>query len=199
MRKCTKCNNQKNEDDFRKTKSGFISACRVCENIMSKAYQKTEKGLIAAAYSHQKYRSYRRKHPIPTYTLFELREWVFSQSNFKKLFDNWVNSGYQKKIYPSIDRIDDSMGYSLDNIQLITWEMNNTKGYKCMREGKVIQTANPQKPVMQYTKDGKFIAEYVSQAQASRETGVMQSHISLVCRGKRKSSGGYAWFFKDML
>lgn len=48
------------------------------------------------------------------------------------------------------------------------------------------------KSVYQF-KDDKFIAEYGSIGEAERETGVCASSISAVCKGKRKSAGGYVW------
>lgn len=38
---------------------------------------------------------------------------------------------------------------------------------------------------------------YVSMAEASRQTGTTQSKISLVCCGKRKTTGGYHWKFVE--
>ena len=54
------------------------------------------------------------------------------------------------------------------------------------------------KPVMQYTKDGQFIAEYPSQMEAFRQTGVKRSNIGQCCTGKEqhKSAGGFMWKFK---
>lgn len=47
--------------------------------------------------------------------------------------------------------------------------------------------------VRQYDLDGNFIKEYESYKQASEETGVFSSGISLCCLGKQKQSGGYKW------
>lgn len=52
------------------------------------------------------------------------------------------------------------------------------------------------KPVMQYSLDGEFIAEFMGGKTAERETGIPQANISENCRGKRKSAGGYLWKFK---
>ena len=49
------------------------------------------------------------------------------------------------------------------------------------------------KTVNQFTKDGDFVASYMSFAEASRKTGIAQSGISSCCRGKYKQSGGYIW------
>lgn len=54
------------------------------------------------------------------------------------------------------------------------------------------------KPVIQYTKDGKFVAEFESVNEAQRKTGVNISQISKVCTNKKgyKSAGGYKWSYK---
>lgn len=49
------------------------------------------------------------------------------------------------------------------------------------------------KPVLQYTLDGRFVAEYSSTAEAERQTGIYHSSISEYCSGKRQSAGGYHW------
>lgn len=66
------------------------------------------------------------------------------------------------------------------------------------------------KPVVQYTKDGEFVAEYPSVREAERQTGIHSSKISAVCMGKKKKciskgktyyyvikkAGGYIWKYK---
>ena len=51
--------------------------------------------------------------------------------------------------------------------------------------------------VKQYDIDGKFIKEYETITQASKETGTSISKISAVCKGKRKTTGGYRWEFSN--
>ena len=72
---------------------------------------------------------------------------------------------------PSVDRIDDNIGYTISNIQLMTWGENDKKAHDDMRDGKLIG-GNKNKPVLQFTKDGKFIAEYISQNEASRQNEI---------------------------
>ena len=52
------------------------------------------------------------------------------------------------------------------------------------------------KPILQFTKDGDFITEFISQGEASKETKIRQSDISRCCNGKRISAGGYIWQYK---
>ena len=58
---------------------------------------------------------------------------------------------------------------------------------------KKIRENNPSKPVLQFSKDGEFIAEYPSIMEASRQTGCYQGNICRCCMGKYKSAGGYLW------
>ena len=47
--------------------------------------------------------------------------------------------------------------------------------------------------ILQFSKDGEFIAEYPSMKEAERQTGCNNSHICNCCKGKRKSAGGFIW------
>ena len=51
-------------------------------------------------------------------------------------------------------------------------------------------------PILQFSKDGKFIKEWQSLAEASRQLGISQPHICSCCKGQRKSAGGYKWKYK---
>jgi hypothetical protein len=55
------------------------------------------------------------------------------------------------------------------------------------------------KAVVAIDKDGNVVAEYESMHIAARETGAIVSTISGICNGKGKSktSGGYAWKYKE--
>lgn len=50
--------------------------------------------------------------------------------------------------------------------------------------------------VLQYSLDGKFIAEYHSLGEAERTTGALRSKIIMCCQGKRKTAGGFKWVSK---
>ncbi len=47
--------------------------------------------------------------------------------------------------------------------------------------------------VCQYTKDGTFVAEYKSFAEAEKATNIPHSNISKVCTGERPYAGGFVW------
>lgn len=53
------------------------------------------------------------------------------------------------------------------------------------------------KPVLQYTLDGEFVAEYPSVREASRVLGFSNTCIGACCNGKRQTHQGYKWKYKE--
>ena len=58
---------------------------------------------------------------------------------------------------------------------------------------KRMSDSQPKKSILQFSKDGKLIAEYPSTMEAERQTGCANSSICKCCKGKLKSCGGYIW------
>lgn len=54
-----------------------------------------------------------------------------------------------------------------------------------------------EKKVNQYNKFGIFISTYMSEKDAKNQTGISSSTISDVLRGRKKSAGGFLWFYAD--
>ncbi|WP_277407911.1 NUMOD4 domain-containing protein [Lacrimispora xylanisolvens] len=48
-------------------------------------------------------------------------------------------------------------------------------------------------PVLQFDMNGKFVKVWTSIKEAATTLGIKYQGISRVCRGERKSSGGYIW------
>ena len=63
---------------------------------------------------------------------------------------------------------------------------------------KKMADSKPKNPVLQFSKDGEFIAEYPSIMEAERKTGCQNQHICGCCKGKRKSCGGFIWKYKEI-
>lgn len=78
----------------------------------------------------------------------------------------------------------------LSNLEWATYSENSTHAMR-------VNNHSCQVPVIQMSKDGAFIAEYSNQSEASRATGVFPNSISLVCRGKQKTAGGFIWKLKN--
>ncbi len=158
---------------------------------MKKNYQQTKIGLINHMYANQKYNSVERGHTPPGYSVEDFRDLLLTRHHFHDLFDLWELSGFNKNKTPSIDRLDDYTGYTLANIQLVTWEFNKDKYHSDCISGKNTKLA---KAVNQRDKEtGLLIQEHFSINSAERLTGVLHQHIIRVCKGKRKSAGGFIW------
>ena len=54
------------------------------------------------------------------------------------------------------------------------------------------------KPVLQYTLNGEFVAEYESTSEASRKSGLKYTDIQFCCANKRnrRTAGGFIWRYK---
>jgi hypothetical protein len=122
MKKCKKCGKTKDAGEYYKTGTGGVSnVCKGCILEKGLSRNRTKDGLIQKTFNQQRQRSRRNGFDIPRYSFNELRNWLLSQPLFHKTYDNWVSSNYQKMLIPSVDRLNDYKGYSLDNIQLISW------------------------------------------------------------------------------
>jgi len=168
---CKKCKIEKPVSEFYKDSSSedlYCMTCKECKTENSVKKKKTIFGLISKMFWSQYSSSISRKLPKPEYTLQEFTEWVVFNPSFKKLYYDWVNSGYSKEMIPSVDRLNDYKGYSFGNIQLMTWEENCEKGRLDRING--VNTKNTTQIVA--FKRGLFYKEYGSIAQAERDLGI---------------------------
>ena len=196
MKECSRCGQLKDESEFwkyKRLKCGLMASCRQCNKKTKVKYVRTIQGVVVKLYNHQIENSKKRSHELPSYSEQELYEWLNSQDLFHKLFNEWVSCEYDTNKKPSVDRKDDYKPYSFDNIQIMTWEQNRNKYYSDRRNG-INNKGN--KTVLQYDLNGVFIEEYISIAQAKRETGVSNSVISKCCKGEYKTAGSYIWKYK---
>lgn len=89
----------------------------------------------------------------------------------------------------------------VDNLEWCSQAYNNRygAGYKkrCInaRNGAIKKQA---KPVLQYSLNGDFVAEYFSAMEAARMNGCKQGGISECCNGKQKTAYGYIWRYKEV-
>ena len=151
-------------------------------------------GLITRIYVDQVRNGKRRGHGVPTYSKQELTDWLFSQKKFHVLYDNWKRLDYQSEYKPSIDRKDDYIGYTMDNIQIMTWGENRAKGHSDMRNGINNKQSST---ILQYSLDGTFIQEHYSISSAARLLGVKRKNISNCLNRMSKHSGGFLWEYKN--
>ena len=195
MKICTKCNNFKKSTEYHKQKAnkdGLQFHCKACDKDYNLNRKRTKDGLISRIYNDQRGNSKQKGNPMPNYTLIELRSWIYSNSSFNKLYKEWVDSNYKKCLVPSCDRINDYKAYTIDNLQLTTWEKNKARGHADIKAG---INNKKSKSVLQLDKNGLFVSEHYSIHQAGRATSNSFGNISQCCLGNRNIAGGFRWIF----
>ena len=208
--KCRKCRNKEHKQRYKevsedrvcnickilKVGSDFEGTRRTCKSCRSKIHKKrnrTKEGHIKKIYHNQKRASIKRGHNMPTYSLDELYDWLMSQKKFHILFDNWKRLDYQKWYAPSVDRKNDDIGYTMSNIQLLTWKENSVKANLDSMTSK-LSTGRKKIPVSQYDLNGNFIQSFISTREAERHIGKKCSkEIIKCCNGISHQSQGYIW------
>jgi hypothetical protein len=179
-------------------KNGNLRTTVVCKECIAEAKKniyRTKEGLIRRIYLDQIGNSKKRKMSLPEYSLEELSNWVLQHSQFTKLFNIWVNSGYDRLLRPSCDRVEDTTHYTLENIRLTTFKINAEKECVLHKQGK--SRNKDLRAVDMFDLSGNYLASFISQAEAERITGANQQNISSCCRGLLRQTKGYKWSYSN--
>lgn len=197
MPECTRCG-ETNPAEFH---VGKRTICKSCVSTQIKERKKTIPGLTRKIYFNQLATSKKAGRPPPAYTYEQLHDWITTNPNFPALHSAWVASGRQMDLIPSVDRLDNTQSYDLNNIQLVTWKQNHTNQGIQHRSGQYLHKAS--KGVRQLDLDGNFIMEHPSVACAlrhvkgthSQTNGKRQSisNITNVCNGIWPTAYKYKW------
>ena len=102
-----------------------------------------------------------------------------NDEKYLRLYKEWQESGFLRKLAPSIDRIDNLKGYTLDNMQMITF-IDNSMKEKCH---KVEATNN----------EWNVSNEYKSIRECSRMMSVSYSILRRIIDTEESYAG---WLFK---
>lgn len=107
--------------------------------------------------------------------------------------------------YKSLEEASDHMHLSITSIERVTTGYYNSAGGYQWRKILINEEAPRSipavtkaqsvsaKPVLQYTVDGKFVAEFDSIKYASKAVGVDSKGIRMVMKGKQRTAAGYIW------
>jgi 5-methylcytosine-specific restriction endonuclease McrA len=190
MKTCKDCKKELPIRSFHKkpsNKDGRDIRCKGCKKI--RYNEPNARKVFAKIYCSQIDHSISRDQPSPTYTFDDLVAWAEQQSTTVDLWEGYVASGYETRLRPSVDRVDDSKGYELTNIQLTTWGESSDNG----TQGKKAGTLNSnQRAVAAHNKDGSPHKEYVSIMDAARDVDGRPSGIAGVANGVPVKDGrGY--------
>lgn len=196
MKKCTNCRESKGLSEFYKQKVGkygFEARCKVCRVKSNKKKTKTKEGKLKVIYYRQVQKSKERSHEPPNYTLKEFIDRFINNDLYLYLYCNWVVSGYNTDYSPSFDRKDDYKGYSFDNIQIMYWFENKTKGHLDCKEGR---NNKKSKAVIGVNIETSETIEFYSASEAGRNDFNRRS-ICACCNGERNKHKGYIWEYKN--
>lgn len=104
-------------------------------NAYTKKYEKTINGFLVRMYRNMQSRTLgiqkQKKHLYGGKELFNKEEfytWAKTNTVFAKLFKEWEDAGYTRKLCPTVDRVDSTKGYSFDNVVWLTHSENSRKG-----------------------------------------------------------------------
>ena len=143
--------------------------------MYNEKYTRTIKGLVKKIYAHQIRNTKHRGHELPKYTEEELYNWFITENSKSCIYENWVNSNYDKELIPSIDRLINTETYSIDNIQLVTWKRNKELADEGIRNGSIQNPTllnNGLRRVVQIDLFGNIINEFISFSEATRINSV---------------------------
>lgn len=104
-------------------------------NAYTKKYEKTVNGKLMRTYRNMQSRvegilkgKAHLYEGLGIMSRDEFYEWATNDVVFNKLYNEWVESDYQIKLSPSINRIDNKMGYVVGNVEWLTHSENSSLG-----------------------------------------------------------------------
>jgi hypothetical protein len=99
-----------------------------------KEYEKTPKGFLMRLYRNmksrvegiqkKKYHLYEGKSLLPKETFYD---WAEKHPSFVFLYNQYICNNYDRKLAPSVDRINPDEGYKLSNMEWVTMSENSRR------------------------------------------------------------------------
>jgi hypothetical protein len=121
----------KTKEDYKEYRRAYLKRTN---NASCKKYEKTKHGFLMRCYRNmqsrvtgvqkKKFHLYAGKPLLDRESFYE---WAHADETFHKLFDAWEEEGYERRMSPSINRINADGGYTLDNIEWLTHSENSRR------------------------------------------------------------------------
>lgn len=151
-------------------------------------YTKTEFGFLNKLYFAMASRNREKGFGELPFSIHEFTKKYINHYSFVHLFEDYKNSGFDRNLAPSIDRINPNLGYFYENMQFVTTQENTEKATK---EFKLVKS----RPISMYDyKTKELIMKFDCVKDAVEYTGLHQGNISKVLNGDRNKAGNY--YFK---
>lgn len=138
------------------------------------------------------------------------KEYILEYNSKEQGYNSDSGGGIQKTVYqydiktglllnkhPNLTIAGAVINLSKQDLSSVCLSVNKSSGgfywsYDCYDKFPLSKDRR-KKRVHQYNLQGEYIDEFVSVSEAAKLTGYNKSSIAKVCRGERKSCGGYLW------
>lgn len=104
-------------------------------NASTNRYEKTMHGFLMRKYRNMQSRvlgiQYKKAHLYKGKAILsrgEFYDWSMSSPEFFTMFDTWKSSGHDRRLCPTVDRIDSEVGYIKENMRWLTHSENSRLG-----------------------------------------------------------------------
>lgn len=144
LKVCSKCKESKDKLNFNKYKKGGLkSYCKDCEIIILRTYKSKKEyhyptKLYSQCRANHRERTKKGRKLEFTVTPKDIENLLIKQNNkcyWTSLpFDMDINNTKWKPYAPSVDRLDNSKGYTPDNICITLWAVNRMRGNLSVEE-----------------------------------------------------------------
>jgi hypothetical protein len=152
-------------------------------------WSRTIWGLFKIISQRHRFRCENKNWPPPDYDAQYLYDRYNNDVKFIRVYKEWIDSGYIKKKTPSIDRINNKLPYSRNNIHILTWEENQ---YKSRMEIK-----NRSRPIERINPETGEIVVFASIQRAVAALNLSQAGINGCVCGRLQRYKGFIWRYKD--
>lgn len=181
---CPTCNIEKNltEFYFRKDMNYYRSECKECWKVKTSIFKKEIVPWRKHFYAARRRCEIEKDSHYKTYGGRGIK-FLLTMEEIQEL---WFRDKAYNLKQPSIDRIRNHGNYEVSNCQFIEWKLNTDK--------RIPNAAK--RVILQFSRQGKFIKEWLSISEARDTLGIALSNIVETARNRRKSAGGFNWRYK---